>query len=197
MDALSLICTRRSTRNYKDQPVSKELLEQILEAGRYAPSGGNNQTTHFLVIQNKALLSELAVTVKEEFSKMEVTPGMYPSLAAAIRASKGPRYIFHYQAPVLIVTANKMNYGNNMADCACALENMMIMANALNLGTCWINQLKWLNENPAVVPILKKHGLEDDEIVLGAISVGWPATPSGEPNRKMEPRKGNPVTWIC
>ena len=47
---------------------------------------------------------------------------------------------FHYGAPVYIVTANKMGYGNAMADSACALENMMIAANALDLGSCWINQ---------------------------------------------------------
>lgn len=60
-------------------------------------------------------------------------------------------YVFHYNPAVLIITANKKDYGNNMVDCACALENMMLMANALDLGSVWINQLRWLNENSVIL----------------------------------------------
>ena len=49
MDALEAILTRRSTRNYRPDPVEPEKLQKILEAARQAPSGGNNQTNHFLV----------------------------------------------------------------------------------------------------------------------------------------------------
>ena len=81
MDALTLIKTRHSTRKFSDKPVEKEKLEQIIEAGRFAPSGGNNQTTHFIVIQDKAVLSELARITREEFEKMELKPDTYASLA--------------------------------------------------------------------------------------------------------------------
>ena len=196
MNALELIRTRRSTRSYQERPVPQALLDQVLEAGRYAPSGGNNQTTHFLVLRDPTVLRKLADLVKEEFSKMEVTPGMYPSMAGAIRASKQEFYHFHYDAPVLIVTANKRDYGNNIADCACCLENMMIMANALDLGTCWINQLKWLGENPVIVSYLESLGLAADEQVWGALSLGWAKTADGLPNRTPLERKGNPVTYV-
>ena len=196
MDALELIKTRRSTRSYKPEAVPEESLEQIIDAGRHAPSGGNNQTTHFIVIENKEVLDTLAALVKEEFSKMEVTPGMYASMAGAIRASKGERYVFHYNAPVLIVTANQIDYGNNIADCACALENMMIMANALDLGSCWINQLRWLNENPVITAYLHTLGLGERERIYGALSVGFAATENGQPNRTPLERKGNPITRI-
>jgi len=196
MDTLELIRTRRSTRVYRPTAVPQPLLEQVLEAGRYAPSGGNNQTTHFLVLRDPAVLEQLADLVKQEFAKMEVTPGMYPSMAGAIRASKKEFYHFHYDAPVLILTANKRGYGNNIADCACALENMMIMANALNLGTCWINQLKWLNENDVIVSYLESLGLQPDEQVWGALSLGFADTEDGFPPRAPLPRKGNPVTYV-
>lgn len=196
MNTLELIRTRRSTRKYKDTGVEQEKLEQIVEAGRYAPSGGNSQTTHFIVIRDQEVLAELAKLVKQEFSYMEVTEGMYRSLAAAINASKGEKYCFYYQAPVLIVTANRIEYGNNIADCACALENMMLMANALDLGSCWINQLRWLNENEVINAYLKKIGLEDGERVYGSLSVGYPDTDNGLPDRTPLDRKGNPVTMI-
>ena len=196
MDALELIKTRRSTRNYQDRAVEKELLDQIIEAGRYAPSGGNSQTTRFFVITDKALLTELAALVKHACSQMDVTPGMYRSLAGAIRASKGERYVFHYDAPALIVTANKRDYGNNVADCACALENMMLMANALDLGSCWINQLKWLNEDETINAIFRKFGLLEDERIYGAVSIGYAATEDGLPVRDPLARSGNPVTTV-
>lgn len=196
MDALTLITTRRSTRQYQDRPVEPALLRQIVEAGRYAPSGGNSQTTRFFVITDGAVLTELAALVKAEFSRMEVTPGMYRSLAGAIRASKGERYVFHYGAPALIVTANKADYGNNIADCACALENMMLMANALDLGSCWINQLRWLNESEAVNAVFRRYGLREDERIYGAVSIGWAATEDGLPPRVPLERTGNPVTVI-
>ncbi|MBQ4086032.1 MAG: nitroreductase [Clostridia bacterium] len=193
---LELIKTRRSTRKYQARPVETEKIDAIVEAGRYAPSGGNNQTTHFFVIKDPSVLEELARIVKSEFAQMEVTPGMYPSLAHSIRASKGEEYIFHYNAPVLIVTANKKDYGNAIADCACALENMMLAANALDLGSCWINQLKWLNDSEPLLALFRSFGMEEDERVWGAVSIGYAETEDGLPPRKPLERKGNPVTMV-
>lgn len=171
MEALEALMTRRSTRKFTDRPVEDTELNRILEAGRYAPSGGNNQTTHFIVVKDPEVLGALAVSVKEEFSKMEVTPGMYRSMANSITRSKTENYIFHYSAPVLIITANRKDYGNNIADCSCALENMMIAANALDLGSCWINQLKWLNENETILKTMYAFGMKEDERVYDASTV--------------------------
>ena len=71
MEAMEAILTRRSTRNYRAQAVENEKLERILEAARQAPSGGNNQTNHFLVIQNKEILQKLIGMTEAAFSKME------------------------------------------------------------------------------------------------------------------------------
>ena len=170
METAEVIKSRRSTRKYQARPVEREKLSCILDAGRYAPSGGNNQTTHFLVIQKKEVLEELALLVRQEFAQMEITPGMYKSMAHSIRASKEGNYVFHYNAPVLILTANQKDYGNQIADCACALENMMLMANELDL--------------------------EENERVYGAVSVGYADTKDGNPIRMPLERTGNPVTWI-
>lgn len=53
MNMFEMIKTRRSTRNFKEKDVEKEKLDQMIEAARYAPSGGNNQSSHFIVIKNK------------------------------------------------------------------------------------------------------------------------------------------------
>lgn len=193
---LEFIKSRRSTRKFKENAVPEELLLQVIEAGRYAPSGGNSQTTHFIVIQNKEVLNLLADLAQQEFAKMEITENTYRSLANSIRVSKGGNYVFHYNCPVLIVTANKKDYGNNIADCSCALENMMLEANALDLGSVWINQLRWLNENPVLLKAMKELGLAEDERVYGALALGYADTENGLPVRTPLERTGNLVTFV-
>lgn len=193
---LEFIKSRRSTRKFKEDAVPEELLHQVIEAGRYAPSGGNSQSTHFIVVESREVLEELAVLAKEEFAKMEITENTYKSLVNSIQASKNGNYVFHYHCPVLIITCNKREYGNNIADCACALENMMLMANALDLGSVWINQLRWLNENPVLLKKMKELGMAEEERVYGALALGYADTESGLPVREPLERRGNPVTYI-
>ena len=123
---------------------------------------------------------------------MDMDDNTYVSLASSIRNSKKGGYIFHYNAPVLVIVANKLDYGNAMADSACALENMMIAANALDLGSCWINQLHWLDEKEAVRAYMACFGLTDEETITGGLILGYP---EGELNRTMIERRGNPVDW--
>ena len=196
MNTFENIITRRSTKKYLDKEVSQELLEKIIETGRYAPSGGNSQSNHFLVIQNKQIIAHLVKMVEKAFSQMEITENMYRSLQNSINLSKKGGYVFCYNAPVLIIVANKKDYGNNQADCALALENMMLEANELDLGSCYINQLKWLNEDQKNLSYLQSLGMNEDERVYGSLIVGYPDTNDGKPLRKVLPRKGNEVTWF-
>ena len=194
MEALEAIRTRRSTRSYKDKMPERDLIREVIEAGRTAPSGSNSQATHLLVITDGKVLEDLAGLVQREFAKMEITEDTYVSLKHSIQASKKGGYVFHYGAPVLIVTANRKGYGNAMADSACALENMMIAANALDLGACWINQLHWLTERPSVRAYMEQLGLEENETITGGLILGYGA--EGAPVRSGPARTGNPVTWI-
>lgn len=194
MDAMEAILTRRSTRSLKPDLPPRELIQQVIKAGRAAPSGSNSQSTHMLVITRPNVLSELAALVQRAFAAMEAGPDAYVSLRHSVSAAKKGGYVFHYNAPVLIVTANKKGYGNAIADSACALENMMIAANALDLGACWINQLHWLDGNADVRAYMEALGLERDETITGGLILGYGI--DGRPVRDALPRTGNPVTWI-
>ena len=196
MTTLEAIRTRRSTRKFKSYPIEQEKLETIIEAGRYAPSGGNSQACHFIVVRNKEVLAKLAELAQSAFAKMELTEGMYKSIANSIRASQKGNYVFHYDPDTLIIVANQKDYSNNIADTACALENMMIAANELDLGSVWINQLKWLNENEALLEYERTLGLEENERIYGALAVGYADTEDGLPDRTPLPRNGNEVTYI-
>lgn len=187
-----VIKRRRSIRKYKAEQISDEELSLIIEAGRLAPSGGNNQTNHFMVIQNEEVLSELKKLAAGEFSKMEVTEDTYKSLKSAILQSKKGSYDFTYHAPTLVVAANVRGYGNAMADCAVGLENMMIAAASIHIGSCWVNQLKWLADNDIIKTYMARLGLAENEVICGGLILGYPDQNELPP---LE-RKGNRVTYI-
>lgn len=189
---LEIIKKRRSIRKYQLTQIKDEELTAILEAGRSAPSGGNNQTSHFIVIQNASILQELDRLVSLEFQKMDIKEEMYKGLQFAIKAAKKGGYNFFYNAPTLIIAANKKNYGNAIADCACALENMMLAAASLNIGSCWINQLHWLDDNEVIHKYMLELGLGDDETICGGLSLGYSAI------NELSPlyHNGNHITYI-
>ena len=196
MNVIEAIKTRRSTRKFKARAVEMEKLQQIVEAGRFGPTGGNAQGNHFFVISNATALMMLKDMVQTAFAKMELRDDLYKSLKNSIMLSQKGNYSFSYNAPVLIVVANKKDYGNNMADVACAVENMMLAAHALDLGSCYINQLKWLNEEPSIRGYLGTLGLKDDERVYASVAIGYADTESGLPNRTESPRVGNEVVFV-
>lgn len=196
MDVFSCIATRHSTRKFKEEPVPQEVLDKVIEAGRQAPSGKHKNQSRFIVIRKKEVLQELIALVQQEFAKMEVTPENDDNFGGAIRAAKKGGYAFMYNAPILIVVANKRDYGNKYADVSCAMQNMMLAANALDLGSCWINQLRWLQDNPVLRGYLQKLGMAEDEEVCASLSIGYPDTPDGLPGRRVMPVTGNPVVYI-
>ena len=196
MNAIEAILTRRSTRAYKPDPVELEKLKQVVEAGRYAPSGGNHQSNHFFVLRTPEVLRELAALVESAFAGMEAEEDTYISLKRAILRSKQGGYVFHYHAPVLVVIANRKAYSNHLADTVTAAENMMIAANALDLGSCYINQLNWLNEDPTLLSFFQSMGLREDERLYASVALGYPDTEDGLPVRTPLERKGNEVCFI-
>ena len=145
--------TRRSTRAFKEEQIKDEELEMILKAGIYAPSGMNKQSWQFTVVQNKEKLKELAKVIREELGRDE-------------------GYNF-YAPPTLIMLSNDRDNTNGLADCACALENIFLMANSLGIGSCWINQLKTICDNEKVRKLLNELGIPQNHIVWGMAAIGY------------------------
>ncbi len=193
---LDFIKSRRSTRKFKKDQVPFDKLEKVVEAGRQAPTGMNCQTTHFIVITNPEVLNKLKNLVMQEFAKMAGREDLDKSARNSVEQSVKGTYAFFYDAPALILTANRIDNTNNMADCSCAMENMMLMANALDLGSCWINQLRRMNENDVITSYLRTIGLAENEKVYASLALGFADTQDGLPNRASCERAGNPVTFV-
>ncbi|PWL70106.1 MAG: nitroreductase [Clostridiales bacterium] len=186
------ILSRRSIRKYKPIQISEEELEILLEAGMYAPSGGNCQYTHFTVVQKPETLRTLKVIVEQVFSKMEITENMYKSKAHTIQMAQRGNYDFIYSAPTLVIVTNKRGHGNAMADSAAAIENILLAATSMNIGSCWINQLTWISDNEVLREALRGFGVPDDEIVCGSIALGY----SDQLTAKAQPRKEGRIRFV-
>ncbi|MEM1582273.1 MAG: nitroreductase family protein [Candidatus Bathyarchaeia archaeon] len=113
MDVFEAIQTRRSVRAYEPTPIPKEKLDKILEAARLAPSAGNIQPWHFIVVTDP--------------SKRE-------------RLARAPFAGFLKEAPVVIVGCGNQKASPRwfMVDVAISMQSMVLAATAEGLGTCWV-----------------------------------------------------------
>ena len=115
MDTLEIIKRRRSVRQFTDEPISKEILTEILDAARWAPTASNQQRWRFIVVTDP--------TVKEMIRK--VSPGIFAVLAVFI--------VICVEKGVDDTPWDEWTYA---ADCGVAAQNMMLAAFALGIGSC-------------------------------------------------------------
>lgn len=169
---VSSIFSRYSCRKYTEKPIPQEILDTILECGRVAPCGGNNQSTSFYVIAARDILDKLIALVEKEFAAKELRDDLYKSLKTTIRLSKKGGYDFTYKAPILVVLTNKKGYDNAMADAVSANMSMMIAATSLGLGSCYLNQLHWLDDSEILRSFLE---ISNDETICCTLGLGYPA----------------------
>ncbi|MBR1758380.1 MAG: nitroreductase family protein [Lachnospiraceae bacterium] len=184
MNTLEAIATRCSTRRFANRSVEQEKLDAIVTAAGQAPSGGNFRGCHLVVIRDAKVLNHLAEIATECFAEMTYDENTYQSKKNSINLSRKGLYEFYYHAPVLIVVADQKSHPNAMADSACALENMMLAANELDLGSCWINQMHWLEEDARLRDYLEQFGITKEETITGSLAVGYADREDGLPNRK-------------
>ena len=180
---LEAIRSRRSTRRFTDEQITPEQLDLLLEAAIWAPSGGNNQTWLFTAIQNKEVLLRINALARAGFQTY-IPDDDYPGKHGAKISSQREDYSFYYQAPTLIIASNRPGYENAMADCSLALENVFLAAEALGLGSCYINQLHWLREDEPLRAYLAELGIPRAHTICNAAAIGYRAAVSAAPARK-------------
>jgi nitroreductase len=155
MDVLEAIKQRRSIRQFTEQAIERDLLEQILDAARWAPTAGNQQRWRFIVVTDP--------TVKEMVRK--VSPGIFATPAAFI--------VICAEMPPDARDWDERTY---LADCSIAAQNIMLAAYALGLGTC----IALSYARPAVQEILDIPDQVKPELV---VTLGYPAEDPSPPPR--------------
>ncbi|MDR0292938.1 MAG: nitroreductase [Oscillospiraceae bacterium] len=182
-EILTCIRERRSTRRFTEEQISPAQLDALLDAAIWAPSGGNNQSWLFTAVQNKDKLLRLNGIVIKAFQAWTPDDG-YPGKLGIKENSQKEGYNFYFGAPTLIIASNKPRYQNAMADCALAMQNIFLAAQSLGLGSCYINQLFWLRDEPAVRDYLQELGIPKERVICSAAAIGFKGAESPAPARK-------------
>ncbi|HBW35997.1 nitroreductase family protein [Desulfosporosinus sp. BICA1-9] len=128
-ETLRTLKQRRSIRSFRDEQIKEEELQAVLEAGLYAPNAGD-QAWHFTVIQNKELLDRLNLAAKEGAKQLDIE--------GLEEMANNEQYNCLYGAPTLIIVSGKQAPIPLEADCAAATQNLLLAAESIGLGSCWI-----------------------------------------------------------
>ena len=169
-EVIKNILNRRSIRKYKNKDVEEYLIDEILKAGTYAPTGRNSQSPIIIAITNKDIKNKLA------------------KINASVMNSNFDPF---YGAPVVLVVLADKKIPTYLYDGCLVMENMMLAAHSLGLGSCWIHRAKETFETEAGKDLLKSWGLDESYEGVGNVILGYR---DGE-LPKAKPRKENYIIY--
>jgi len=212
-DFFHFLRRRRSLRRYRNKPVEVEKLKMILEAGRFAPTGGNRQACEYVMVRGRKALDRIAVltlrALKEEGRKIKeaverqrrmneplpdeyLARQVYPAVwdRMAQKWKEGEDQLF-YHAPVLILIHLKKGVTSTPeVDSGLAAMQMVLMAETLGLGTCFLGFLiSGLEKSGELREALK---IPDDHQVPVAFVAGYPDVKF----RRLVARNPARVKWL-
>ena len=148
------ILTRRSVRKYKEDMVPKKTIEQIMNAGIYAANGMGKQASIIVAVTNKEIRDKLSTdNCKIGGWKKGFDP--------------------FYGAPVVLIVLADKTWANRVYDGSCVMENLMLAAHDLGIGSCWIHRAKEEFEMPEWKEWLKSIGVEGEYEGIGHCILGY------------------------
>ena len=171
MNAIENMLTRRSFRKYKADPIPDEILEKILLAGTFAPSGMNKQAAIIVAVTNQEIRNRLS------------------AMNAKIMGSDNDPF---YGAPVILVVLANKEVRTAVYDGSLVMGNLMLAAHELGIASCWIHRAKEMFETEEGKAILRDLGLEGDYEGVGNCVLGYADCQAPEPR----PRKERYVYYI-
>ncbi|MEL7654619.1 MAG: nitroreductase family protein [Bacillota bacterium] len=170
---LKEIKTRRSIRKYADKPVDDEIIMQLLESARIAPSGSNTQPWHFIVVRSESTRQRLAEISHNQ--NWMVSAPVYIVCVADIRSriDKNVEISLNENSP-------QLELKQIIRDTSIAIEHIVLEAENLGLGTCWV---AWF-EQEEIRPVLN---IPEDKYVVSILTVGYQEEqPKARPRKKIE-----------
>ena len=188
---MEVIYSRRSIRKYTNEPVSRSIIEKIIDAGRVAPSAKNRQPWKYLVYRGEAKARLLSI-MKNGIEMEEINPRR-PLSVSGIPDAKNTLRIME-TAPIVIIVLNtngkspfiyldaddRFNEMNDLLSIGASIENMLLKAEELNIGTLWIG-----NTCFAYQELIEYIGSTAE--LVGAIALGYKAeTPTMRPRKKLD-----------
>lgn len=150
MDIAAAIKGRRTVRRFKQQPVEREKLYQLIDAARLASSGANRQPLRYVVVQDSCIVGQLFTTAKWA---LRVVPRRTPVLGVS--------------APPVFIVVTVDSGTNPQVEAGAAIENIQLMAFSLGLGCCWIGAYDRKTADKII-------GLPESAESIYLVAVGYP-----------------------
>jgi nitroreductase len=169
MEALECLLSRRSIRKYSTDKIAKDIVSDLLKAGFAAPSAGNQQPWHFIVIEDRKVLN--AIPEYHENAQM------LKNAPLAIVICGDPR-LEKYK-------------GYWVQDCSAATQNILLAAHAKGLGAVWLGIYPRGNRVSKTKSLLE---LPDEILPLAIIALGYPAEIK-EPSARWDDQKIHYNAW--
>lgn len=186
-DIFETIMHRRSIRRFEPKQIEETALQQILQAGLYAPCAGGRQGVIFAVCQDKKVNERLGKIKRANSNPRMATATSFvfrerPSIADDPKLTNA-----FYDAPTVITLFAPKNFLFSVDDCAVAAENMMLAADALGIGSCYIGQGWPAFADPYGQEILRQWNIPADHYAVMQLLLGYAKEGDNHPTPK--PRK--------
>ena len=193
-DIFETIMHRRSIRRFAPKQIEEAALQQILQAGLYAPSAGGRQGVIFAVCQDKEVNERLGKIKRANFNPRMATATTFISREQPSIADDPKLTNAFYGAPTVITLFAPKNFLFSVDDCAVAVENRMLAADALGIGSCYIGQGWTAFDDPYGQEILRQWNIPTDRYAVMQLLLGYPR--EGDKHPAPKPRKEGRVIRI-
>jgi nitroreductase len=190
--ACQFLRSRRSIRVYEDKEVDRQTMQRLIEVARYAPTGSNSQTVHWLVINGRDQLTELSRQTIEWMRKVIKAQPDSPQAAyfapSVAGWDGGYDGILRGASTLLVASAPASNL-NGLVDLSIALSYLELAALPLGVGTCWAGLLRAAMLNTP--ELLQWFDLPEDHTWYYPMMVGYPKVKY----HRLPERKQPPISW--
>jgi len=183
-ETMQTILHRRAIRRFDARQIEEELLQQILQAGLYAPSAGGRQGVIFAVCQDKEVNERLGKIKRANSNPHMATAKNYVSREQPSIADDPKLTNAFYDAPTVITMFAPKNFLFSVDDCAVAAENMMLAADSLGIGSCYIGQGWTAFADSYGQEILRKWEIRTDYYAVMQLLLGYPKADDRHPAAK-------------
>lgn len=172
---LETIMHRRSIRKYKPDLIDREILSSILNSASFAPYSISMQSMNVTAFQGKKHTDKINRCIRECLLALPKSESTHPYVKSLIEKAEDKNSDFIYNAPAVVMLSSSKANPTSGADCAAAMENILLTASSFGIGSCWLNQLPGLTDMALVRELMDSYGIPDDHIIFAAAALGHAA----------------------